>query len=68
MLGICALVLFGYSVLLARRNTVLGGPDPARRLAWATSGMLIIWSGLLLTSRLELGSWVVGCLHTPAGH
>ena len=32
VLGACALVLLGYGVLLARRETVPGGPDPARGL------------------------------------
>jgi hypothetical protein len=57
VLGICALVLLSYGVVLARRNTVLGGPDSARRLAWAISGMLIIWSGLV---DLAVGAGIVG--------
>jgi hypothetical protein len=57
VLGACALVLLGYGVLLARRETVPGGPDPARRFAWVISGVLIVWCGLV---DLAIGPGIVG--------
>jgi hypothetical protein len=45
VLGACALVLLGYGVMLARRETVLGGLDSARRFAWVITGVLIVWCG-----------------------
>jgi hypothetical protein len=57
VLGACAVVLLSYGVLLARRETVLGGPDPARRLAWVITGALIVWCGLV---DLAVGAGIVG--------
>jgi hypothetical protein len=57
VLGACALVLVGHGVLLARPETVPGGPDPARRFAWAIAGALIVWCGLV---DLAIGAGIVG--------
>jgi len=57
VLGACSLVLLGYGVLRARRDTVPGGPDLARRLAWAITGVLIMWSGSV---DLAVGAGIVG--------
>jgi hypothetical protein len=57
VLGGCALVLLGFGVLLARRETMPGGPDPARRFAWAISGVLIVWCALV---DLAVGPGIVG--------
>jgi hypothetical protein len=56
-LGACALLLLAYGVLLARRETVPGGPDPARRFAWAITGALIVWCALV---DLAIGAGIVG--------
>ena len=57
VLGACSLVLVGYGVVLARRDTVPGGPDRARRLAWAITGVLIVWSGSV---DLAVGAGILG--------
>jgi O-Antigen ligase len=57
VLGACALVLFGYGVVRAQRDTVPGGPDPARRRAWTITGVLIVWSGSV---DLAVGAGIVG--------
>jgi hypothetical protein len=57
VLGACSLVLVGYGVVLARRDTVPGGPDRARRLAWAITGALIVWSGSV---DLAVGAGILG--------
>jgi hypothetical protein len=57
LLGACALVLLGFGILRARRDTVLGGPDRLRRRAWAVTGVLIVWSGAV---DLAVGAGIVG--------
>jgi hypothetical protein len=57
VLGACALVLLAYGVLVAQRETVPGGPDSARRFAWAMTGVLIVWCGCV---DLAVGEGIVG--------
>jgi hypothetical protein len=57
VLGACVLVLLGYGVVLARQETVPGGPDPARRFAWAIIGVLIVWCGSV---DLAVGAGILG--------
>jgi hypothetical protein len=57
LLGVCALVPLAYAVVRANRETALGGPDPARRLAWVVTGVMIVWCASV---DLAVGEGIVG--------